>query len=45
MIQHTLLVPDRVFDGEQWQVLIKNNKIEVAGKIDLKDNGLLKKLN
>ncbi|MHC2990974.1 amidohydrolase [Pontibacter sp. HJ8] len=31
-----LLKPDRVFDGEQmqegWQVLVKNNKIEVAGK-------------
>ena len=35
-----LLTPDHVFDGEQmhdgWQVLIKNNKIEAAGKIDLK---------
>jgi imidazolonepropionase-like amidohydrolase len=31
-----LLKPDRVFDGEQlqegWQVLVKNNKIEAAGK-------------
>ena len=42
-----LLTPDRIFDGEQmhegWQVLIKNNKIEAAGKIDLKDNVLLLK--
>jgi imidazolonepropionase-like amidohydrolase len=31
-----LLRPDRVFDGEQmqegWQVLVKNNRIEAAGK-------------
>ena len=32
-----LLKPDRVFDGEQmhtdWQVLVRNNKIEAAGNI------------
>ncbi|HVX27899.1 MAG TPA: hypothetical protein VHB70_16225, partial [Parafilimonas sp.] len=35
-----LLKPDRVFDGEQmhddWQVAVKNNKIEDAGNISAK---------
>lgn len=37
--KYILLEPDRVFDGEQmhsdWMVMIKNNKIEMAGAFDI----------
>jgi len=38
--KYIMLKPDRVFDGEQmhtdWNVLVKNNRIEAAGASDLK---------